>query len=163
MKNDLLDVLETGTEEEKEVLRLALQAIRQKRERGSAYPSGFLGLSGAFIGEREYRFRIPITSYMLNRGGIVHGGITATLADSTMGSLINKSLPKSQFAVTVEMKTHFLQPGRGKELISTARLIRLGQTLAVADCQVENERGTLIALTTGTFSIQTWPVHASSR
>nr|WP_091738369.1 PaaI family thioesterase [Marininema mesophilum] len=156
MGKELGEIVADGTAEEHEILALAVQAINQKRERQSAYPSGFLGLRGEFIGEREYRFRIPITSYMLNRGGIVHGGITATLADSTMGSLINRSLAPEKFAVTVEMKTNYLQPGLGKELISTARMIRLGETLAVADCQVENERGTLIALTTGTFSIQKW-------
>src|SRR5690606_19102288 len=85
------DMMQSSTEEEKEVLRLALQAIRQKRERGSAYPSGFLGLSGEFVEDGVYRFRVPITPYMMNRGGIVHGGVIGTLADSTMGSLINKS------------------------------------------------------------------------
>nr|WP_091836726.1 PaaI family thioesterase [Marininema halotolerans] len=156
MKKEVLDILSNGTAEELEIMGLAVQAIKQKQERQSAYPSGFLGLRGEFISEREYQFKVPITSYMLNRGGIVHGGITATIADSTMGSLVNRSLPSEKFAVTVEMKTNYLQPGLGQELISTARLIRLGETLAVADCRVENERGTLIALTTGTFAIQKW-------
>ncbi|PTX58334.1 uncharacterized protein (TIGR00369 family) [Melghirimyces profundicolus] len=150
---ELNEVLQTGTDEEKEILRLALQAIRQKRERGSAYPSGFLGLSGEFTEEGTYRFRVPITPYTLNRGGIVHGGITATLADSTMGSLINKSLPEGKAAVTVEMKINYLEAGTGKELISEARLIRLGHTLAFADCKVENETGKRIAHATGTFAI----------
>ncbi|OYD08963.1 PaaI family thioesterase [Paludifilum halophilum] len=153
LQEQIRSVMEEGTEEEKEILRLAVQAIRQKRTRNSAYPSGFLGLSGSFVEEGVYRFRLPITAYMLNRGGVVHGGITATLADSTMGSLINKSLPENSYAVTVEMKVHYLQPGRGRELISDARMIRLGQTLAVAECRIANERGHQIAVATGTFSV----------
>ncbi len=147
------DVMQSSTEEEKEVLRLALQAIRQKRERGSAYPSGFLGLSGEFVEDGVYRFRVPITPYMMNRGGIVHGGVIGTLADSTMGSLINKSLPEGKVAVTVEMKVNYLEPGVGSELISEARLIRLGNTLTFADCKVENGSGKRIAHATGTFAI----------
>lgn len=149
----LKEITETGTQEEQEILRLAVQAVRQKRERGSAYLSGFLGLAGEFTEEGTYRFRIPITPYMKNRGGIVHGGITATLVDSTMGSLINKSLPEGKAAVTVEMKVNYLEAGIGEELISEARLIRLGQTLAFADCKVENERGKRIVHATATFAI----------
>lgn len=155
--DELASVIQNGTDEEREILRLTLQAIRQKRERNSAYPSGFLGLSGEFVEPKTYRFRVPITPYMLNRGGFVHGGITATLADSTMGSLVNKSLPENRFAVTAEMKVHYLQPGIGETLISTARLLRLGQTLAVAECRVENEKESLIALATATFSLQKKP------
>lgn len=148
-----MEVMQNGSEEEREILHLAMKAIHQKRERGSAYPSGFLGLSGEFTGERTYRFQVPITVYMLNRGGVVHGGIIASLADSTMGSLINKSLSEGKVAVTAEMKVNYLEPGRGKELISEARLIRLGNTLAFADCRVENDRGKRIAHATGTFAV----------
>lgn len=153
LNQELKEILEQGSDEEKEILRLTAQAIQRKRERGSAYPSGFLGLSGEFTEEGTYRFRIPITPYMMNRGGIVHGGITATLADSTMGSLINKSLPEGKVAVTVEMKVNYLEAGCGQELISEARLIRLGQTLAFADCKVENEQGKRVVHATGTFAI----------
>ncbi|GGE19546.1 hypothetical protein GCM10011571_21830 [Marinithermofilum abyssi] len=148
------EILTNGTDEEKEILRLATAAIRQKRERQSAYPSGFLGLKGEFVEKGVYQFRIPITPYMLNRGGVVHGGILATLADSTMGSLINKSLPENAFAVTVEMKVNYVRPGTGTELISRASLIRLGHTLAVAECRIANEKGSEIAVAIGTFSIQ---------
>ncbi|MDR6225314.1 PaaI family thioesterase [Desmospora profundinema] len=157
LREELEAVLCDGTDEEREILRLSLQAIRQKRERNSAYPSGFLGLAGKFTDSKSYRFRIPITPYMLNRGGFVHGGITATLVDSTMGSLVNRSLPDERFAVTAEMKVHYLQPGRGEELISTAHLLQMGQTLAVTECRVENEQGRLIALATATFSLQKKP------
>ncbi|PTM59915.1 PaaI family thioesterase [Desmospora activa] len=151
---DLTAVVHNGADEEREILALALQAIRQKRERNSAYPSGFLGLSGELTESNGYRFRVPITPYMLNRAGMVHGGITATLIDSTMGSLVNRRLPENRFAVTAEMKVHYLLPGLGQELISTAHLLRMGHTLAVTECRVENERGSLIAMATATFSLQ---------
>lgn len=153
MEEKLQQVCREGTDEEKEILRLALQAIDKKRTASSAYPSGFLGLSGEFVEEGIYQFRLPITPYMLNRGGFVHGGITATVADSTMGSLINKSMPKDSFAITVNMNVNYLQPGRGKELISQAKMVRMGQTLAVAECWITNEKGRQIATATGTFSL----------
>jgi uncharacterized protein (TIGR00369 family) len=151
--DELKQVAMTGSEEERALLRLTLQAIRQKRERGSAYLSGFLGLAGEFVEEGAYQFRVPITPFMLNRGGNVHGGIIASLADSTIGSLINKSLPSGKRAVTAEMKVNYLRPGRGKELVSRARLIHRGQRLAVGECEIFDDRGKRIALSTATFYI----------
>jgi len=154
---DLWDALKqvamTGSDEEQALLRLTLQAIRQKRERGSAYLSGFLGLSGEFVEEGVYQFRVPITPFMRNRGGNVHGGIIASLADSTIGSLINRSLPSGKVAVTAEMKVNYLRPGRGRELVSRARLVHRGQRLAVGECEIFDDRGRRIALSTATFYI----------
>lgn len=157
MRLDLWDALKqvamTGSDEEQALLRLTLQAIRQKRERGSAYLSGFLGLSGEFVEEGVYQFRVPITPFMRNRGGNVHGGIIASLADSTIGSLINRSLPSGKVAVTAEMKVNYLRPGRGRELVSRARLVHRGQRLAVGECEIFDDRARRIALSTATFYI----------
>lgn len=153
LREEILEVLDFGNDEEKEILSLALKAIYQKRERKSAYLSGFLGLSGQFVEEDQYQFVVPITPFMLNRSGMVHGGITASLADSTMGSLINKRLPKGFAAVTAEIKVHYLRPGLGKKLISQAKLVKMGQSLATAICEITNEQGALISLSTGTFYI----------
>jgi uncharacterized protein (TIGR00369 family) len=150
---ELKRVAMTGSDEEQDLLRLTLQAIRQKRERGSAYLSGFLGLSGEFVGEGVYQFLVPITPFMLNRGGNVHGGIIASLADSTIGSLINKSLPDGKNAVTAEMKVNYLRPGRGGQLVSRARLVHMGQRLAVGECEIFDDRDRRIALSTATFYI----------
>lgn len=152
IEQQLVQVWQEGTEEEREVLRLALQAISQKRERKSEYLSGFMGLKGRFISEDEYEFRIPITPFMMNRVGMVHGGITATLADSTIGSLINQSLPSGYVgAVTTELKMNYLKPGLGRELVSRAKLLHMGSTLAMATCVITNEKGSLISHATASF------------
>ncbi|MGA8944091.1 MAG: PaaI family thioesterase [Thermoactinomyces sp.] len=145
-------VIREGNDEEMQILSLAVQAIRQRRERNSAYISGFLGLKGRFAGDNEYEMSVPITPFMMNRAGMVHGGITATLADSVMGSLINKRLPEGYGgAVTTEMNIKYLAPGRGKQLIARAKLLRLGNSLASASCEIRNEKKHLIAHATSTF------------
>ncbi|KPC74573.1 MULTISPECIES: PaaI family thioesterase [Laceyella] len=152
LDGELQQILQNGTDEEKQLLALAVQAIKQKRERNSAYISGFMGLKGRFVEDDVYEFRVPVTPFTLNRAGIVHGGITATLADSTIGSLINQRLPEGyKGAVTVELKVNYLKQGLGKELISRARLVHMGSTLATATCEITNEKNKLIAFTTGTF------------
>ncbi len=154
LQAELDSIISEGNNKEMQILSLAVQAIKQERERKSAYISGFLGLKGQFSGEDGYEFSIPVTPFMMNRAGMVHGGITATLADSVMGSLINKRLPKdSKGAVTTEMNVKYLAPGRGKQLISHAKLLRMGSSLASASCEIRNEKKHLIAYATATFYI----------
>lgn len=157
LPNHLNKIVHEGTDEEKEVLKLAVQAIYQKRERQSAYLSGFMGLKGEFVDQETYQFKVPITAFMMNRVHMVHGGITATLADSTMGSLINQRLPDGQGCVTSEMKVNYISPGRGTTLISQAKIVHMGKQLCVAECRITNEKGKLIVMATGTFFVINYP------
>lgn len=152
-RETLLDILENGTEEEQQLLRLSVQAIEQKRNRKSAYLSGFLGLSGELLEDGIYQFRIPITPFMMNRLGIIHGGITATIADSTIGSLIHRVLPEGRRAVTTDLQMKYLRPGIGKELISRAKIVHHGQTLIHAECEIFNDQKEKIAFATATFYV----------
>lgn len=153
LREDIESILQFGTTEEKQILELTLKAIKRKKDRGTAYMSGFLNLEGEFVDEQTYQFVLPITPFMMNNLNIVHGGITATLADSTMGSLISESLPDNLTVVTSEMKVNYIGPGKGNELISKATLVSLGNQLCVAECRIENDQGRLIAIATGTFFI----------
>lgn len=153
MVEEIKKLWEEGSEEERNLLQLAVQAIHQKRERNRVFLSGFLGLQGTFLDENTYSFDIPITPFMHNSGGAVHGGILATLIDSTMGSLINRSLPYDQYAVTTELKVNYLRPGKGERLRSEARFLHRGRTLAVMECSVYNERNKRLAHGTGSFII----------
>lgn len=155
MIEELKNVWAEGNDEERKILELALQAIRQKRERKSAYLSGFLGLKGEFIDEtkQSYRFELPLTVFMHNSGGAVHGGILATLIDSAMGSLINRSLPPEQYAVTTELKINYLRPGVGKRLRAEATFLHRGHTLVVMEGTVYDERNKRVAHGTGTFIV----------
>jgi uncharacterized protein (TIGR00369 family) len=153
MLKEIEELWENGSAEEREILALAMQAIKQRRERNSAYISGFLGLQGRFLDERTYQFIVPITSFMHNSLGVVHGGILATLIDSTMGSLVNRSLPEGQYSVTTELKTNYIRPARGGSLRSEATILHRGQTLIVCQGSVFDERDRLLAHGTGTFMV----------
>lgn len=153
MIEELKKVWEEGSDEERQILELALQSIRQRQDRKSAFLSGFLGLKGQFLDDRTYSFEIPITPFMHNSTGAVHGGILATLIDSTMGSLINRSLPQDKYAVTTELKVNYLRPAKGASLRSEATFLHRGQTLVVMDTSIYDERNKRVAHGTGTFIV----------
>ncbi|CEH28503.1 hypothetical protein AM501_21840 [Aneurinibacillus migulanus] len=143
------DILANGTEDEEQILYLARQAIEYMRERKTAYLPGFLGLQGEYLEDGTYRFEVPITPFMLNQMKAVHGGITATLADSVMGAVASRSTGYK--VVTTEMNVHYLTPGTGDRLIATASVLRRGKTLCVCECKIHNEQGRLVLAGTGTF------------
>ncbi len=153
MIDEIMEIMEQGSDEERQIMQLAVQAIRQRRERNSAFLSGFLGLKGTFLDEKTYQFIIPVTPFMHNPLGVVHGGILATLIDSTMGSMINRSLPPDRYAVTTELKVNYIRPGKGEKLRSEATILHRGQTLVVCQGSVYDERDKLLAHATGTFMV----------
>ncbi|GAA4717045.1 PaaI family thioesterase [Brevibacillus fulvus] len=147
------DIWENGSEEEKQLLALTVQAIKQKRKDQQFYLSAFLGIQGSFRDEQTYQIEMPVTSFIHNPVGIVHGGILATLLDTTMGMMINKKLPADQFAVTTELKINYLLPGKGEKLRSEASILHRGKTLIVTQGNIYDEQDRLLAHGTATFMV----------
>lgn len=78
--------------------------------------------------------RLDIRQEHLNAAGVVHGGVTFTLADSALGHGIYKVLGKR--CTTAEMKINYLKPVTGGELVARSRIVRAGGRLVVARAEV---------------------------
>ena len=85
----------------------------------------------------------------LNSFGVTHGGALMTLLDVTM-AVAARSVQKEMGAVTIEMKTSFMQAARGP-LTSKGRLIQRTATLAFTEATVLDASGRACAHATGTF------------
>ena len=100
----------------------------------------------------------------LNSFGVTHGGALMTLLDVTM-AVAARSVQKDMGAVTIEMKTSFMQPARGP-LIAKGRLMHRTATLAFTEATVFDEAGRACAHATGTFKyarrLPTGPKSANS-
>jgi uncharacterized protein (TIGR00369 family) len=150
---EMEEILQGSSEAEQQILSTTLKAIRQKRHDPGSYLSCFLGVEESFIDEKTYQIVVPVTPFMLNPLGIVHGGITASIADTAMGMLVTHKLPDHQDSVTTEMKLNYISPGIGKKLICQAVLLHMGRKLSVCECKITNEKGRLIATASGSFYI----------
>jgi uncharacterized protein (TIGR00369 family) len=90
---------------------------------------------------------------MVNSIGAVQGGITATIADASMGMAAMTLMDENHYAITVELKINFLrQPGMEK-LISTGRIVHPGRRLMMGEAEVFSEKGKLVAKATSTLMI----------
>ena len=87
---------------------------------------------------------------MTNGHGTIHGGVTATLIDAAIGVAVI-ALAGGQPACTVEMKVNYLRPGREGRFRCRARLLKVGQTLAVAEAVVRDGQGRVVATGQATY------------
>ncbi|GKX33398.1 MAG: thioesterase [Rhizobiaceae bacterium MnEN-MB40S] len=80
-----------------------------------------------------------------------HGGPIAsvidTVGDFALAMLLNTGIP------TINFRVDYLKPAVNTALISTATVRRLGRTVGVADVDVFNESGALVAIGRGTYAI----------
>ncbi len=107
--------------------------------------------------EAEIRF-VPGPDH-LNSFSVVHGGATMTLLDVAMAHAARSGMPEMG-AVTIEMKTSFLQAARGP-LLAKARVLHRSATMAFTEGRVFDAEGRLCCHATGTFKcIRRLPVGA---
>jgi uncharacterized protein (TIGR00369 family) len=85
----------------------------------------------------------------LNSFSVVHGGATMTLLDVCMAHAA-RSVDTEMGAVTIEMKTTFMQAAQGK-LLARARLIHRSATMAFTEGTVFDAAGRVCSHATGTF------------
>ena len=85
--------------------------------------------------------------------GVVHGGILAALADTAAGVACYMLLPRGTRLATIEMKINYLEPVEKGTILAEARVLRKGRTTAVAECDVRDTSGLLVAKALLTFSI----------
>ena len=77
--------------------------------------------------------------------GTVHGGIIVDLVDAAMGCAHASQLEEGETFTTLELKINFLRPFRNGTLVATARMVKTGRTIGLAECDVTDSEGRLIA------------------
>ncbi|MDR3225827.1 MAG: PaaI family thioesterase [Clostridiales Family XIII bacterium] len=89
-----------------------------------------------------------------NKGGVVQGGVTYTLADCTFAVASNyKFLDRGEtdkfITVSQSASITYFTPPKGKKLICKAKAITRGRVSSVYQMKVKDELGTRVALMIG--------------
>ena len=80
-----------------------------------------------------------------NPMGTLHGGVLCDIADAAMGIAYASTLGDAESFTTLELKINFLRPFRTGSLTATARMVKAGRTIGLAECDVTDTEGRLIA------------------
>jgi uncharacterized protein (TIGR00369 family) len=83
--------------------------------------------------------------------GGVHGGIYMTMLDTAGWFTAAASHEQLSWVATSEISVHFLEPVSGLSLRAVGRMIKNGRRQDVAEMELYDENGLLIAHATGTF------------
>lgn len=96
---------------------------------------------------------------------ILHGGVAATLLDSIGGIVamaeLYKRADKEQMTdtfkkvtrmATVDMRVDYISPGRGKQFIGTAEVLRMGRKGCTVRMNMHNNEGKLIATAIASYA-----------
>jgi uncharacterized protein (TIGR00369 family) len=91
-----------------------------------------------------------------NHVGTVHGGVVATLLDVVMASAAISQLDFTRTAVTLNLGTTFLGPGRGR-LTADGEVIGHDNEIAWCKATVSDSEGRLVAHALGSFRYVPFP------
>jgi uncharacterized protein (TIGR00369 family) len=90
---------------------------------------------------------------LLNASGVLHGGVTATLADAAVGIAITQRMGRAGAATTVEMKLNYLRPVSGRKITARARVLRMGSTLCVGRVDMFDDAKALVSTALVTYML----------
>jgi uncharacterized protein (TIGR00369 family) len=80
-----------------------------------------------------------------NPMGTLHGGILCDIADAAMGMAYASNLHEGESFTTLELKINFLKPVWNARLTATGRVVKQGRTVGLVECDVTDEKGSLVA------------------
>jgi uncharacterized protein (TIGR00369 family) len=81
-------------------------------------------------------------------GGLLHGGVLMSLADSLGGLCAYLNLPHGSGTATISSSTNLLRGIREGRLTARARPLRVGRSVIVVQTELHDDAGRLIAHTT---------------
>ncbi len=88
--------------------------------------------------DQQAEISMPLDKTYLQEGGVVHGGIISTLADTAAVYTLHPYLNENQSMTSIEFKMNFLSPVliENGDLLARARLVKRGRKVALCDVEV---------------------------
>jgi uncharacterized protein (TIGR00369 family) len=88
-----------------------------------------------------------------NPVGTLHGGMLCDIADAAMALAFATILADGESFTTLELKINFLKPIWKAKLTAQGRVVKSGRTIALTECDVTDESGSLVARASSTCMI----------
>jgi acyl-CoA thioesterase len=105
--------------------------------------SQWLGIEVLDVKEGFSKIKMTVREEMVNGFGIVHGGITFSLADSAFAFACNN---RNQLSVALDTSINFIKPVQvGDELTAVAKEVHNGKSTGLYQIEIINQHNHLIA------------------
>jgi uncharacterized protein (TIGR00369 family) len=90
---------------------------------------------------------------LLNGARVVHGGVTATMADAAVGIALNRHFGGKRPITTVELKINYFRPVAEGKIFARAYLVRVGSSICVGRADLRDGQKNLIATALVTYML----------
>lgn len=121
-----------------------------------------LGIVMTEVGDDYLCARMPIDHRTQQPMGLMHGGASATLAE-TLGSIAGLlTLDQDQYVLGLELNISHLRAVQAGDVIGTARPIKLGRTVQVWEIRIQDADDRLVSISKLTLVVRTVDDPASS-
>jgi uncharacterized protein (TIGR00369 family) len=96
--------------------------------------------------------KIDMRDDLRHPGGILHGGVTATLIDTAMAFAVRTRVAPNEGTATIDLTVHYLRPHISGTFTCTAKIVRAGKRIFTVSADVVNEEGKLLATAISTYT-----------
>jgi acyl-CoA thioesterase len=88
---------------------------------------------------------------LLNSNKVLHGGVSASIADAAVGVAIQHRFAGRRAITTVELKVNYFRPVAEGTLFARARLLRVGSTLCIGQVDLTDDKKNLVGVAIVTY------------
>jgi uncharacterized protein (TIGR00369 family) len=113
--------------------------------------SELIGLEIGQIADGACTSEMQLKPCHLSIAARVHGGVLASMLDTTLGGAVFGAIPTGKGCATLSFNINFHRPVIEGRLMCRARLCNLTRQTAFASGEIHDDKGRLIASATGTF------------
>ena len=109
--------------------------------------------------EGRVEVRCAVDESVYNPLGVVHGGLVATLLDTVAGWAVHSTLHEAAGFPSIELKVSFLRPVHisSGPLTAVGAVVRPGRRVALAQGQVRDTAGQIVATASSSLLLFTLP------
>jgi uncharacterized protein (TIGR00369 family) len=85
--------------------------------------------------------------------GILQGGYLAMIADAAVHTAADTLMKPGERLTTIELKTNFLAPVKGQDVVAEASIVKRGRTVVLGDVVLKTDAGDLVGKSLVTYMV----------
>jgi 1,4-dihydroxy-2-naphthoyl-CoA hydrolase len=128
--------------------------LQQINQRGQGNMLSHLGIEFLEINEESLKARMPVDERTIQPTGILHGGASATLAE-TLGSMAANLCidPAKKVCVGMEINANHVRPVSSGWVTGVVTPVHVGKSTQIWQIRIEDEAGKLVCISRLTLAV----------
>src|SRR3990172_9072967 len=92
--------------------------------------SRLIGLAMGTMESGRCTAHLEVRDFHFNRGGVLHGGVLASMLDTVMGGAVVSTLRANEWTATVQLNVEYMERVEHGRIEAEGRVVRRGRRIA---------------------------------